>query len=118
MALRPAFRPNRSALSSTILGATWKWPGAFGELLPLDGGKPMSFFPETGKDAAPEVANALIRSFLTSFGIAGKPPLAPWKLTTDDVDLASAVGEEFKKLGILQVLWKIQYHLSIWGWLM
>ncbi|KAK0450068.1 hypothetical protein EV421DRAFT_1990218 [Armillaria borealis] len=77
------------------------------EKLPLDGGKPMSFFPETGKDAAPEVAKALIRAFLTSFGVAGKPPLAPWKLTTDDVDLAFAVGEEFKRLGILQVLWKI-----------
>ncbi|KAK0469913.1 uncharacterized protein EV420DRAFT_1258778 [Desarmillaria tabescens] len=77
------------------------------EKLPLDGEKLMAFFPETGRDAAPEIAKALLRAFSTSFAIAGKPPLAPWKLTTDDVDLVSAVAEEFKKLGVLKVLWKI-----------
>ncbi|KAG7451056.1 uncharacterized protein BT62DRAFT_1071654 [Guyanagaster necrorhizus] len=71
------------------------------------GSKPMMFFPETGKEAAPEVARGLIRAFLTSFGNPGMIPLAPWKLTTEDTDLATAIGAEFKRLGVRKELWKI-----------
>lgn len=76
------------------------------------GNKPMMFFPETGKEAAPEVARGLIRAFLTSFGDTGMTPLAPWKLTTEDTDLATAVGAEFKKLGVRKELCKISVSHS------
>ncbi|KAK0450076.1 hypothetical protein EV421DRAFT_1899593 [Armillaria borealis] len=76
------------------------------------GSKPMMFFPETGKEAAPEVARGLIRAFLTSFGDIGMTPLAPWKLTTEDTDLATAVGAEFKKLGVRKELCKISVSHS------
>ncbi|KAK0469902.1 uncharacterized protein EV420DRAFT_1497412 [Desarmillaria tabescens] len=76
------------------------------------GSKPMMFFPETGKEAAPEVARGLIRAFLTSFGEIGMTPLAPWKLTTEDTDLATAVGAEFKRLGVRKELCKISVSQS------
>ena len=72
----------------------------------------MAFFPETGAEAAPEIAKALIHSFLHSFGLKQfernpPPPFAPWKLTTEDPQLAIAVGDEFKKLGVRKELCKI-----------
>lgn len=76
------------------------------------GSKPMMFFPETGKEAAPEVARGLIRAFLTSFGDIGMTPLAPWKLTTEDTDLATAVGAELKRLGVRKELCKISVSHS------
>ncbi|KAK0223107.1 hypothetical protein IW262DRAFT_1364561 [Armillaria fumosa] len=76
------------------------------------GSKPMTFFPETGKEAAPEVARGLIRAFLTSFGDIGMTPLAPWKLTTEDTDLTTAVGAEFKRLGVRKELCKISVSHS------
>jgi len=72
----------------------------------------IQYFPESGKEAAPEVAKALIDSFVTSFG-TGKfqtkpaPAFAPWRLTTEDPSLAVAVGEEFKRLGLRDELCKI-----------
>ncbi|KAK0204691.1 hypothetical protein DFS33DRAFT_1424551 [Desarmillaria ectypa] len=76
------------------------------------GSKPMMFFPETGKEAAPEVVRGLIRAFLTSFGEIGMAPLAPWKLTTEDTDLATAVGAEFKRLCVRKELCKISVSHS------
>ncbi|KAK0193676.1 hypothetical protein F5146DRAFT_1134465 [Armillaria mellea] len=69
------------------------------------GSKPMMFFPEAEKDAAPEVVRGLIRAFLTSFGDIGMTPLAPWKLTIEDANLATAVGAEFKRLGVRKELY-------------
>ncbi|KAJ6602526.1 hypothetical protein DFH09DRAFT_1019685 [Mycena vulgaris] len=64
-----------------------------------------AFFPDTAKEAAPEIAKALIHAFVTGMG-AGKfeknPPLpyAPWSFTTDDRGLATEVGVELKRLGV------------------
>ncbi|KDR76932.1 hypothetical protein GALMADRAFT_138969 [Galerina marginata CBS 339.88] len=66
----------------------------------------ITFFPESGKEAAPEVAKALLHAFVDNLGQnqmmgSNAPPVfAPWKLTTEDKDLAAAVGEEFKRLGV------------------
>ncbi|KAJ7180705.1 hypothetical protein C8R46DRAFT_1070334 [Mycena filopes] len=70
------------------------------------------FFPENGAEAAPEVAKALIHSFLDGFGahkFERKPPplYAPWTLSTDDSELALAVGTEFKRMGVKEELCKI-----------
>ncbi|KAJ7454694.1 hypothetical protein FB451DRAFT_1278997 [Mycena latifolia] len=77
------------------------------ELVPI--GQPQglgfAFFPDTAKEAAPEIAKALIHAFVTSFGV-GKfqrhppPPYAPWSFTTDDRGLAKEVGAELKRLGV------------------
>jgi hypothetical protein len=67
----------------------------------------MIFFPETGKEAAHEVAKALIHSFVNSFGQTSTPAFAPWKLTTEDPHLAVAVADEFKRLGIREELHRI-----------
>jgi hypothetical protein len=72
----------------------------------------MEFFPETGFEAAPEVAKALIHSFVDNFGLKKfelnpPPALAPWTLTTEDPQLAMAVGEELKKMGVRAELCKI-----------
>ncbi|KAJ7654376.1 hypothetical protein DFH06DRAFT_1202196, partial [Mycena polygramma] len=71
------------------------------------------FFPESGAEAAPEVAKALIHSFLDSFGLNkvmpnAPPPYAPWSLATDDRELASAVSKEFKRLGVKEELCSIR----------
>ncbi|KAF8898244.1 hypothetical protein CPB84DRAFT_1780696 [Gymnopilus junonius] len=66
----------------------------------------IAFFPESGKEAAPEIAKALLHSFVNNLRqgqfMAHKPPLAfaPWKLTTEDKDVAAEVGKELKRLGI------------------
>ncbi|KAF5328921.1 hypothetical protein D9758_016823 [Tetrapyrgos nigripes] len=74
----------------------------------------IAFFPETGKEAAPEMAKAIMHSFNTGLGSArfqSKTSAipAPWKLTTEDANLARAVGEELKRIGVVhQELWNIQ----------
>lgn len=87
-----------------------------GERLPLSTSENtmsgMQFFPETGIEAAPEISKAIIHSFLDNFGsrnfMLNAPPLfAPWKLTTGDPQLARAVGDEFKNMGIREELCKI-----------
>ena len=104
------------------------------ERLPLgtsDSDDPMSgmrFFPESGTEAAPEASKAIIHSFLNSFGchnfvLNPPPPSAPWKLTTGDPQLAVAVGNEFKKIGVRAKsmsskaqLWKrLSWPLMIFG---
>jgi hypothetical protein len=66
----------------------------------------IEFFPETAKDAAPEVAKALLHAFVTNLGsndmLGSNAPrmFAPWRLTTEDRDLADSVGEEFRRLGV------------------
>lgn len=79
------------------------------EPLPLRIGSPTSstleFFPETAEQAAPEAVNALLHSFLTSFGVGRfqnplPPAYAPWELATDDIDLVNAVGKELKRIGV------------------
>ncbi|KAJ6581545.1 hypothetical protein B0H19DRAFT_511626 [Mycena capillaripes] len=79
------------------------------------------FFPESGAEAASEVAKALIHSFLDSFGthqfMPNPPaPYAPWTLSTDDRELAVEVGKEFKRLGVKEELCTIKVtkaHLNI-----
>ena len=65
----------------------------------------IAFFPESGTEAAPEVSKALLHAFVNGFGTHRfelNPPLpfSPWKLTTEDPDLAKVVREEFKEIGV------------------
>ncbi|KAF8957247.1 hypothetical protein BDZ97DRAFT_114645 [Flammula alnicola] len=66
----------------------------------------IAFFPESAKEAAPEVAKALLHAFADNLGLnkmmgSNAPPaFGPWKLTTEDKDLADAVGAELKRLGV------------------
>jgi len=66
----------------------------------------IEFFPESAKDAAPVVANALLHAFVNNLGLNeiqgsnAPPPFAPWRLTTEEKALADAVGEEFRRLGV------------------
>ena len=64
----------------------------------------IEYFPESGKAAAPEVAKALLHAFVNNLGqsaILNAPPaFSPWKMTTEDQDLASAVGDELKRIGV------------------
>ena len=66
----------------------------------------IAFFPESGKEAAPEVAKTILYSFVNNMGnnqmmgSRAPPASAPWKLTTDDRSLAVAVGNELKRLGV------------------
>ncbi|KDR84457.1 hypothetical protein GALMADRAFT_262717 [Galerina marginata CBS 339.88] len=66
----------------------------------------ITFFPELPKEAAPEVAKALLHAFAHGFSdhnsSSPNAPLnmAPWRLTTEDKNLASAVGDELKRLGV------------------
>jgi hypothetical protein len=71
------------------------------------------FFPESGAEAAPEVAKALIHAFLDGFGIHQfdpKPPApyAPWSLSTEDRELAAEVEKEFRRLGVIEELCHIK----------
>jgi hypothetical protein len=66
------------------------------------------FFPESGAEAAPEVAKALIHAFLDGFGSQAATPFAPWSLSTDDSELATEVAKEFKRLGIREDLCSIR----------
>lgn len=80
------------------------------ERLPLGLSKDKSgieYFPQTADEAAPEVANALIHSF-----VANPAPSAPWKLFTYDPGLAIHVGNIFRKLGVREELQKIQFLKS------
>ena len=56
------------------------------------------------KEAAPEVAKVLLHAFvnkLGQFAIPNAPPaFSPLKLTTGDKDLASAVGDELKRISV------------------
>jgi hypothetical protein len=66
----------------------------------------IEFFPESGKEAAPEVAKTILYSFVNNMGnnqmmgSRAPPAFSPWKLTTDDRSLAVAVGNELKRLGV------------------
>ncbi|KAF8162603.1 hypothetical protein B0H34DRAFT_650049 [Crassisporium funariophilum] len=66
----------------------------------------IAFFPESGEQAAVEVAKALLHAFVNNLGhnrMMGDnapPAFAPWKITTEDKHLASAVGKELKRLGV------------------
>ena len=64
----------------------------------------IEYFPESGKEAAPEVAKALLHAFVNKLGQSvipnALPAFSPWKLTTADKDLASAVSDEFKRIGV------------------
>lgn len=94
------------------------------EILPL--GKKvsesgLSYFPETAKEAAPDICLGLMHSFITSFmdnrtarmapdGLKSSPSaFAPWKLTTDDRGLAKAVEEQFKSMGVHADRCKVEY---------
>ncbi|KAG5647434.1 hypothetical protein DXG03_009364 [Asterophora parasitica] len=67
----------------------------------------IEFLSESGEGATPEVAKALVLSFLSGFAskerFSGDVPkaTAPWKLTTECPSLADAVGAELKRLGRL-----------------
>ncbi|KIM41576.1 hypothetical protein M413DRAFT_445548 [Hebeloma cylindrosporum] len=71
--------------------------------LPMDAAG-IVFFPESGKEAAPEAAKGILHSFVNNMGnnvmgARAPPPFAPWKLT-EDRSLAVAVGNELKRLGV------------------
>ncbi|KAJ7453153.1 hypothetical protein FB451DRAFT_1373879 [Mycena latifolia] len=68
-----------------------------------------SLLPENVTDAAPDIAKGLMHAFVKGLGMGrgGPAPFAPWKLTTEDKDMAKAVGDEFKRLGVAQALWSI-----------
>jgi hypothetical protein len=73
----------------------------------------IAFFPESGTEAAPEVSKALLHAFVDGFGTHRfgpnpSPPFSPWEFTTEDPDLAKAVGEEFKKIGVRDQLCNIK----------
>ncbi|KAJ7645819.1 hypothetical protein B0H17DRAFT_1215856 [Mycena rosella] len=77
------------------------------EMLPI--GQPhglgFAFFPDTAKEAAVEIARALIHAFVSSLGASKfeknpPPPYAPWAFTTDDLGLSKEVGAELKRLGV------------------
>ncbi|RDB23855.1 hypothetical protein Hypma_009034 [Hypsizygus marmoreus] len=83
------------------------------ERLPL--GRPpnwgIAFFPETPEAAAPEVCKTLIHLFLTGLVNGTRkfhPPFAPWMLATHDPTLGVAVGQEFKRMGVMKELCEIQ----------
>ncbi|KAF8898206.1 hypothetical protein CPB84DRAFT_1847766 [Gymnopilus junonius] len=62
-----------------------------------------SFFPESSKEAAPEVAQALLRAFVNSFyreNASSPRSIAPSRLTTAHQDLAAAISDEFQRLGV------------------
>jgi hypothetical protein len=73
-------------------------------LEPLPAGLPtnrsgLEYFPETGREAAPEVVKGIMYAFLHRMG--GKAaPFAPWRLTTPDKRLLAAVNAEFRRIGI------------------
>jgi hypothetical protein len=82
------------------------------ERLPLglsEGTAGIAYFPETGPDAAPEICKALILKFLKG-GLAGpkSKPHAPWKLTTEDQDLAAALTAEFSRMGVQNELCHVE----------
>lgn len=79
------------------------------ERVPLGVGKDdgaIAFFPETGKEAAPVVARALLFAFVSNMGLNGMmgrnepKPYAPWNFTTEDPELAEAVRDELKRIGV------------------
>ncbi|KAL0960412.1 hypothetical protein HGRIS_005454 [Hohenbuehelia grisea] len=66
------------------------------------------FFPETPQEAAGPIALAILRAFTNNVFAApwetattsSVPPIAPWKLMTDNEALAAAVGAELRRLGV------------------
>ncbi|KAF8177630.1 hypothetical protein BJ912DRAFT_856824 [Pholiota molesta] len=66
----------------------------------------IEFFPESGKEAAPEIARAILHVFVNRLNRSetldspGLTTPAPSRLTTRDRDLAPAVGWEFKNLSV------------------
>ncbi|KAF7315777.1 MYND-type domain-containing protein [Mycena indigotica] len=71
------------------------------------------YFPESADQAAPEVVNALIRSFNNGFAQKGIPTQtpelrAPWSLKTEDKNFAVAVGKELARVGVTRALCTIE----------
>ncbi|KAI4520163.1 hypothetical protein K525DRAFT_204344 [Schizophyllum commune Loenen D] len=71
------------------------------------GSSGIEFFPETAEQAAPTIAQAILHSFTANvdkqakaFDPSAVPPQAPWKLMTEDPDLARAIGKELRSLGV------------------
>lgn len=66
----------------------------------------IAFFPELAREAAPEVAKAILHAFVNNITDPAKvdhivtPVFAPWNLITEDKDLAVEVGKELKHLGV------------------
>ncbi|KAF4612873.1 hypothetical protein D9613_011189 [Agrocybe pediades] len=66
----------------------------------------MAFFPDTAQQAAPMIAKSILYAFVNNLGMNKMPipnppsPTAPWKLTTEDKELAVAVGAELKRIGV------------------
>ncbi|KAH9485657.1 hypothetical protein JR316_0002567 [Psilocybe cubensis] len=66
----------------------------------------LDFFPETAKDSAPVLAKGILHAFVNNISKNDmhpntSEPYAPWKLSTNDRSLATAVGNELKRLGVL-----------------
>ncbi|KAG5637123.1 hypothetical protein H0H81_005716 [Sphagnurus paluster] len=75
----------------------------------------ISYFPESGRAAAPELCKALVHSFTHGCPASDKNTpgsaqhgYAPWRLTTRDQVTALAVGEEFKRFGVRAEVCTIQ----------
>jgi len=74
----------------------------------------LSFFPETGADAAPEIAKALLYCFKNKVEGKSENNLMPpsFKLATDDATLARAVEKELGKLGVPSNQCKVEVEKS------
>jgi len=66
----------------------------------------MAYFPDTAKEAAPMLVKAILYAFVNNLGMKEMPienppaPYAPWKLTTEDKELAAEVSLELKRIGV------------------
>ncbi|KAK7466128.1 hypothetical protein VKT23_004853 [Stygiomarasmius scandens] len=74
----------------------------------------LSFFPETGAEAAPEMAKALLYCFKNKVEGKSEDNLMPpsFKLATDDATLARAVEKELGKLGVPSSQCKVEVEKS------
>lgn len=74
-----------------------------------DGESGMFFFPESAEEAAPQIVQGILHAFINHLDIkdAASTSFAPFKLMTQEEPMATAVGEEFKRLGVHVNLRKI-----------
>ena len=74
-----------------------------------EGESGMAFFPETAEEAAPHIAQGILHAFINHLGIKdiASNAFSPFKLKCQEEDLARAVGQEFKRLGVRANLHRI-----------
>ena len=110
MALRHSIHPTLSHVLFLLQPQSQRLPLG---LSPRSSGN--AFFPESCKEAAPELVKGLLHSFVNNLGLKPGEKIfrAPWKLSTESKGLAEAVGEEFKRQGVrAEALWTIDVSSS------